>query len=118
MNIEKIKEHYEHAKEKHPYFCNSLLPTNMSSDEVKDEIDLHLRTARLVVESMEEEERLLPQMILNCEVWEMNEAISNGDTAAAIEECYDAIAVLLRVIDVLEGRQELGDPNRRMRGER
>ena len=111
MNIEKIKEHYEHAKAKHPYFCNSLLPTDRS-EEIEDEIDLHLRTARLIAERMEEEERLLPQMTLNCEVWEMNEAISNGDTAAAIEECYDAIAVLLRVIDVLEGRQELGNPNK------
>ena len=117
MNIEKIREHYEHAKQKHPYFCNSLLPTNMSSDEVKDEIDLHLRKARLITEIMEEEERLLPQMILNCEVWEMNEAISNGDTAAAIEEAYDAIAVLLRVIDVLEGHQKLGNLNKEKRGE-
>jgi hypothetical protein len=24
MNIEKIREHYEHAKEKHPYFCDNL----------------------------------------------------------------------------------------------
>lgn len=112
MNIEKIRERYEHSKQKHPYFCNSLLPTDMSSDEVKDEIDLHLRTARLIIERMEEEERLHPQMILNCEVWEMNEAIANGDTDAAVEECYDAIAVLLRVIDVLEGHQELGNPNK------
>jgi hypothetical protein len=42
----------------------------------------------------------------------MNEAIANGDTDAAIEEAYDAIAVLLRVIDVLEGHQELGSPNK------
>jgi hypothetical protein len=112
MNIEKIKEHYEHAKQKHPHFCNSLLPTDRSDEEINDEIDLHLRTARLITERMEEEGRLLPQMVLNCEVWEMNEAIANGNTAAAIEEAYDAIAVLLRVIDVLEGHQELGSPNK------
>ena len=33
------------------------------------------------------------------------------EAAAAVEECYDAIAVLLRVIDVLEGRQPLGRPD-------
>lgn len=31
-------------------------------------------------------------------------AFTAGNTAAAVEECYDAIAVLLRVVDVLEGR--------------
>jgi hypothetical protein len=66
MNIEKIKEHYEHAKQKHPRFCNSLLPTDRSDEEINDEIDLHLRTARLITERMEEEGRLLPQMVLNC----------------------------------------------------
>ena len=35
-----------------------------------------------------------------------------GHPELAVEECYDAIAVLLRVIDVLEGRQELRRPER------
>ena len=30
--------------------------------------------------------------------------------AKNFEECYDAIAVLLRVVDVIEGRQALGKP--------
>ena len=30
--INKIREHYEHAREKHPYFCDGLLPTQVSSD--------------------------------------------------------------------------------------
>ena len=38
--------------------------------------------------------------------------MSIGHPELAVEECYDAIAVLLRVIDVLEGRQELGRPER------
>ena len=45
-----------------------------------------------------------------CEMWEVNEAIADGDTARAVEECYDVIAVLLRAIDVIEGRQKLGKP--------
>ena len=31
-------------------------------------------------------------------------------TAAAVEELYDVIAVLLRTIDVIEGRYKLGKP--------
>lgn len=36
--------------------------------------------------------------------------------AAMLKEAYDAIAVLLRVIDVLEGKQELGDITKRREG--
>lgn len=55
-------------------------------------------------------QELIWDTLLNCEVWEVHEAIMKGDTAQAVEECYDAIAVLLRVVDVLEGRQKLGKP--------
>ena len=48
--------------------------------------------------------------LLNCEVWEVHDALFRGDNAHAVEECYDAIAVLLRVVDVIEGRQALGKP--------
>ena len=110
MNIEKIKEHYEHAKAKHPYFCDSLLPEGRSLASLESDIENNLDTARNDIETAERNGHLIPQVLLNCEVWEINEAILNEDTAAAVEECYDAIAVLLRVVDVLEGRQALGDP--------
>lgn len=40
------------------------------------------------------------------------ETIPATGEAAAVEECYDTIAVLLRMVDVLEGRQKLGKPNK------
>jgi len=43
-------------------------------------------------------------------VWEATEALANGDKAQAVEELYDCISVLLRTVDVLEGRQKLGRP--------
>ena len=43
-------------------------------------------------------------------MWETLEALANGDKAHAVEELYDMIAVCLRTIDVLEGRQKLGKP--------
>lgn len=40
----------------------------------------------------------------------MSAAVANGDKAQAVEELYDCISVLLRTVDVLEGRQALGRP--------
>ena len=37
-------------------------------------------------------------------------AVHNGGEARAVEELYDCISVLLRTVDVLEGRQALGKP--------
>jgi hypothetical protein len=116
MNIEKIKEHYEHAKEKHPYFCDGLLPTDIdmgwSKGEVLQKIVLELRLARDRIEVGWKSSRENWNEELNCEVWELTEAIYHKDTTAAIEECYDTIAVILRLVDVLEGRQALGNPAR------
>jgi hypothetical protein len=108
--IEKIKQHYNHAREKHPYFCDSLLPEGRSLVSLEKEVEENLENARLDIESAERLGRLIPQILLNCEVWEINEAIVDDNITAAVEECYDAIAVLLRIVDVLEGRQALGDP--------
>jgi hypothetical protein len=117
MNIEKIKEHYEHAKQKHPYFCDCMNPPYLTPEQIKFTIDDRLHIIRKRIERGYELGNTEWDEILNCEVWEIHEAYANGDTDAAIEECYDAIAVLLRVIDVLEGHQELGSPNKEKRGE-
>ena len=50
-------------------------------------------------------------------MWEIIDALVRGDHAAAIAEIMDAVSVLLRVADVLQGRQELGDPAKAKGGE-
>lgn len=105
MNIKKIKEHYDHAREKHPYFCDMI--TCLSDVGADTQLDIHRNT--LAVE--EEVEAVEAVVVLECKIYEAVQAYTHGDTKAAVEECYDAIAVLLRVIDVLEGRQKLGKPN-------
>lgn len=112
--IDKIKQHYNHAQQKHPYFCDGLLPTQVK-DGMTEEAMIHIIAWNLNVERKRlkrgiELGNVLWNEVLNCEVWEATEAMADGNTAAAVEECYDAIAVLLRTIDVLEGRQALGDP--------
>lgn len=105
-----IEKHYLHAREKHPYFCDSLFPKSYTKDQAKRRCAIELEDCRNLISEMASAGRLQWDLLLNCEVWEVHEAIANGDTAAAVEECYDAIAVLLRVVDVLEGRQALGRP--------
>jgi hypothetical protein len=108
----KIREHYEHAKTKHPYFCDRLyLSQGMSTKEdMLSYLQSKLRRINQSLAADQECGRLCADLVLNCELVEIEEAIYRDDTAAAVEECYDAIAVLLRVVDVLEGRQALGDP--------
>lgn len=112
--IEKIREHYEHACKKHPYFCDGLLPTQvkdgMTEEAMIGSIAWNIQTARARIRRGIKFGNVLWNEVLNCEVWEATEAMADGNTAAAVEECYDAIAVLLRTVDVLEGRQGIGDP--------
>lgn len=106
-----IERHYLHAKEKHPYFCDALLPhREYSREQIHELIEANLALARNRIEVGVRDGNVMWNELLNCEVWEAIEDIANGDAADAVEECYDAIAVLLRVVDVLEGRQKLGKP--------
>jgi ATP-dependent helicase/DNAse subunit B len=102
--IKKIKQHYEHAKQKHPYFCDMLT-----------ELDAFSAKRFLSAERKRLNHRISTSNVrfydvMQCELYEAEYAMAIKDIQNAIEECYDAIAVLLRTIDVLEGRQALGDP--------
>ena len=112
MNIEKIQAHYDHAREKHPYFCDMIMPNWITQDERDFTIAKRLTDLRRQIQEQVKRSCVMWDTLLDCEVWEAHEAMSIGHPELAVEECYDAIAVLLRVIDVLEGRQELGRPER------
>lgn len=116
-HISNILKHYAHAKEKHPYFCDAIAPVDLDEERHKDTLADYqentshsLATVRDNIACDAQNGRLTWEILLLCETWEIIDAIANGDTAHAVEECYDAIAVLLRTIDVLEGRQKLGKP--------
>lgn len=100
-----IRDHYQHAVAKHPYFADAVArfldnPTCKAGLEInRNRLKELIRDRRVDVET-----------VFNCEWAEIMEAYTRGDKAAAIEECYDAIAVLLRMVDVIEGRQPLGRP--------
>ena len=100
----RIEAHYKHAREKHPYFCDII--TCLSAVGADTHLDIYRSTLAAEVKS----DALEAGVVLFSEFYEAMQAYTKGNTAHAVEECYDAIAVLLRTIDVLEGRQELGKP--------
>jgi hypothetical protein len=101
-----IERHYRNAKEKHPYFCDRITCLSEAGAE------MHLSIHRHSLEVEEKAGDVEVNTLLFCEFYEAMQAYTHGDTAAAVEECYDAIAVLLRVVDVLEERQALGRPKK------
>lgn len=102
-----IERHYNRAKERHPYFCDRLFST-WAGCNIKELTRRTLDDIRARIKDGGRYGNLMWSEILDCEVCEVTDAIVNGDTEAAVNECYDCIAVLLRTIDVLEGRQKLG----------
>lgn len=109
IHLDGVMAHYAHAREKHPYFCDRMLPA-WAEPNIKDHIRRVLENRRARLKQGAGDGNLLWNEILDCEVWEATEAIYERDYAHAVEELYDCVAVCLRAIDVLEGRQALGNP--------
>ena len=111
-----IIEHYYHAREKHPYFCDRILPTEAyqptKADALK-ELQSALLNMRQELNDAMQDGKVAAFVVAGCEWLEFAEAVMMDNSAAAIEELYDTIAVLLRIIDVLEGRQQLGKQEER-----
>lgn len=104
MNIGKVMEHYDHARAKHPIFCDCLTHWDTPSETAGQ-----LRVARNMLQRATENGNVSAfEEVLMCELYEFVDALANGDNEAAIEELYDSAAVALRMIDVIEGTQKLG----------
>lgn len=102
-HINRISEHYIHAREKHPYFADLFM---LESDGLVAKYGLE--KCRCQLEFAIKNKGVTTIDVLRCEIAEIYEAASRDDKTQAIKECYDSIAVLLRMVDVLEGRQEFG----------
>lgn len=104
--VSAIERHYNHAKEKHPYFCDIVTRDLWTVKDIQD----NLKRVRQYIEQDIARHEVEAMSILICEIREFEEAMTLKDTTAAVEELYDVIAVCMRIIDVLDGRQELGRP--------
>lgn len=101
--VASIERHYFHAREKHPYFCDGIL------SPVED-YESALANQRIRIAEAARCNMASACGLIDCELLEAYVEIAKNNTDAAIEECYDVVATVLRVIDVLEGRQSLGRP--------
>lgn len=104
----KIAEHHCHARAKHPYFADRLFIDDNDAEWAKR----CMEGVRMILDIELKRGKVCAETLVNCELAEVCDAIARGDKATAVEECYDVIAVLLRMVDVLEGRQALGNPNK------
>ena len=94
-----IAGHYLKAIHKHPYFCDHFAHLTPRLEDIRE---------TLAGEQLRGD--IAAHDVLMCEIAEMEEEMRAGNAERAVDEAYDAIAVLLRIIDVLEGRQKLGKP--------
>lgn len=87
-----IHDHYEHAKKKHPVFADIL--THSLNTSAK-----HYKRRRDEAHAAGD---CSPLQVFFAEYAEVLEAIAVEDKAQAVYECYDCIAVLLRLVDMIE----------------
>lgn len=104
--VEMIRQRYRHSLSRRPaWFCDSVTAVRRREDAA-----YWLKLGRERVRDAAAVGSLTATRLIDLAALEMMEAAVRGDKAAAVGKCYDAIAVLLRTVDVLEGRQPLGKP--------
>ena len=96
-------DHYAKALRKHPRFADVLFVEG----DVKDAKSM-LEQARCEIGYLAAHNWLDAGVLAMCELDEAQLANAQGDAAACVEELYDAVAVLMRMIAVVEGKQRLG----------
>ncbi len=100
-----IREHYRHACKKHPWFADRICRNDYSwasmARTLKDYNDYQEK-----LHADNGPSYLLAKDILDAELAEVYAAYSNGGYEQARYEIYDAIAVLLRMEDMIIAEQE------------
>lgn len=96
--FELIERHVDKAETKHPHFADSIIPERLSDHKV---ITNFLKEARIKRDNTRSVYDVLQE-----EVLEVFEAVSEGRIGDARCEIYDTIAVLVRLDRELMHRQE------------
>ena len=95
--------HFLKAVRKHPRFADALFGDD-AADDAQDVLD----AMRRELDYLEKNNWLDASALATCEIAEAQLANAQGDNAACVDELYDAVAVLMRMIAVVEGKQKLG----------
>lgn len=91
-DIQEIIQHVHKAEAKHPLFCRDIIATETTKETIKS----LLKSARTLADEYE-----TVWDVLNEEILEMLEAVVDGEIDKAIDESFDAIAVLIRNVQKL-----------------
>jgi len=111
MNALKLKKLYAKTISDSPYFCDQMLPTQ-PRDEIRIVAVKIRNAARHRVAKGIEDGNLMWNEILNENVWEATTHMAFGENTEAIDSLYDAMVTIMRTVDVLEGTQALGKPDK------
>ena len=95
--------HFAKALRKHPRFADALFGDD-AADDAQDVLD----AMRRELDYLAKNNWLDASALATCEICEAQLANAHGDAAATVSELYDAVAVLMRMIAVVEGKQKLG----------
>ena len=95
--------HYAKALRKRPRFADALFGDD-AADDAQDVLD----AMRRELDYLAKNNWLDASALATCEICEAQLANAKGDKAACVDELYDAVAVLMRMIAVVEGKQKLG----------
>jgi hypothetical protein len=103
--IRMAKQHYEHACEKHPWFADDVCFIDLGWKLQAGHLKSYLEHC---AERHEKGERsyCMAKDVLDAELAEIYAAYCNGDYDQAVYEIYDAIAVLLRMEDMIEDKEQ------------
>ena len=96
--------HYAKALRKHPRFADKLF----FECEIYYDAKSELANWRRILNDDNMAGVLSAENLLRCEILEAATAHNARDNAGVISELYDAVAVLMRMIAVVEGKQKLG----------
>ena len=105
--------HFAKAMRKHPRFADALFDICERNKRVVEDED-YLREICDLEETREDiylatrDGTLEARYLLSCEIEEAHIEHLKGNAAACVDELYDAVAVLMRMIAVVEGKQKLG----------
>ncbi len=99
--------HYAKALCKHPRFADRLFDPHDQEFAARSP-DIMLANWHKIIKECEKDGILGACMLLNSELDEACVPYVKGDKSACVEELYDAVAVLMRMIAVVEGKQTLG----------
>ena len=104
--------HYAKALRKHPRFADALFATyeidELEREDALQAAELDLEETREDIYLSTRDGSLEARCLLSYEAEEAYVEYLRGNKAACVDELYDAVAVLMRMIAVVEGKQKLG----------